>query len=601
MALTPHSSYSDYKKEHEKANPGVAPVSESQWAKSDAYPAAGAASTAPAAAAVRKPSRVSPSGSMREVGVAEAGQTGTIKFDAASLGLQSGEAVLYDEESGKLYATSRWRDVERNSSAWVDLQGRRFAGYVGTAKGSTDEKPEFQLNRGSRPFQVAAFGEAPEKGTEGYQKWLEKQFAEGMYQQAMSNRYDPESNKNHTDFGAYGSISVEDWVELGRPKSFGGDKVLFEAAGTSFDELDKLSDAELLSRAGGATLMTVDTKLRSHGLSKVLNKVGDWWGDSNFGDEFMRVVTDIGEIPIIGTATGAGMVSNVQNAYEGARRAGKSGSYEAGKALAVSSASGVIDAAAAVLTVLSVVTLFPSGGTSAIVGGAAIGTLYGAAASAAKSGVSTATYGGFDEGKMWNQVGEGAVYGAIQGAFAGASVNPGGGGWQATARGYANNPYVQGGVNTAASYALNYSAGGERREHAAESAMWSAAGTVVGAQFGVSGARKNYEAFANDPATLAALNRPSSGLGSGFSNYVAAFREQYAAQRGSQAWLVSRGTVNQLAAASGGSAEKLYEEAAAGKYDDAVTWNPATSRYELSPELLAGWASKKSGVKEKSK
>ena len=85
------------------------------------------------------------------------------------------------------------------------------------------------------------------------------------------------------------------------------------------------------------------------------------------------------------------------------------------------------------------------------------------------------------------------------------------------------------------------------------------------------------------------MNRP----GNRFSNYVSAFREQYAAQRAPQAWLVSRGTVNQLAAASGGSAEKLYEEALAGRYDDAVTWNQESGRYELAPRLTAEWGPRK--------
>ena len=506
------------------------------------------------AARANRSSRLSPTGSMREVGAAAAGQTGSVKFDLGSLGLQAGESLLYDQASGKLYASANWDDIKHNAGSWINLEGERFAGYVGQSSHSKKDDTKYNLNANIRPFQVAAFGDAPEKGTEEYQKWLEDEFAAGARQQAMANRFDPEAGGSQTGFGSFGSITVADWVELGRPKRVGGDEVLFNSAGTSLEELEAMSDEELLSRAGGAVFMTVDTKDRSHGVSKALNKVGNLWGDSNFGDEFMRVMTDIGKIP--GLGFGVGMLANAANAYEAARDSGGdvgSGSREVGKSLLVSSASGMIDAAALVATVLTVITLIPSGGASAVVGGAAIGALYGAAASATKSGVSTATYGGFSESDLWNNVGEGAAYGAVSGAFAGAGVG---------------SMVAQGVAQAATRYVLDYSAGGYRRDKADEGLLYSIAGIAVSSAFGGQGAGKDYPALLSDQATTSAIAN---------GNYYQAFREQYAAQRGPQAWLVSRGTANQSAMAAAEATKAEAKSKSDGKKPGSArawkTWN----------------------------
>lgn len=545
MALTPHTSYSDYRKEHEKAHPGVAAVSEHQWSGSDAFSPGGEAARA------NRSSRLSPTGSMREVGAAAAGQTGSVKFDLGSLGLQAGESLLYDQASGKLYASANWDDIKHNAGSWINLEGERFAGYVGQSSHSKKDDTKYDLNANIRPFQVAAFGDAPEKGTEEYQKWLEDEFAAGARQQAAANRFDPEAGGSQTGFGSFGSITVADWVELGRPKRVGGDEVLFNSLGTTLEELEAMSDSELLSRAGGEAFMTVDTKDRAHGVSRVLNKVGGWWGDSNFGDELMRVATDFGKVP--GLGSGVGLLANAANAYEAARDAGggvwSGGAHEVGKSVLVSSASTVVDAAALVATVLTVITLIPSGGTSAVVGGAAIGAMYGALASMAKSGVASATYGGFSESVLWNNMGEGAAYGAVNGAFAGAGASGGG--------------VAQGVAQAATRYALDYSAGGERRDNADEGLLYSVAGIAASRAFGGDAGARDYHSYVNDQATVSALaNR----------DYSLAFREQYAAQRGPQAWLVSRGTTNQAAyvakAKAKADADKKKSDARPRK-----TWN----------------------------
>ena len=511
------------------------------------------------AARAKRSSRLSPTGSMREVGTAAAGQTGSVKFDLGSLGLQAGENLLYDQASGKLYASANWDDIKHNAGSWINLEGERFAGYVGRSSHSKKDDTKYDLNANIRPFQVAAFGDAPEKGTEEYQKWLEDEFAAGVRQQAAANRFDPEAGGSQTEFGSFGSITVADWVELGRPKRVGGDEVLFNSLGTTLEELEAMSDSELLSRAGGAVFMTVDTKDRAHGVSRILNKVGGWWGDSNFGDELMRVVTDFGKIPVIGS--GVGMLANAVNAYEAARDAGggvwSGGVHAVGKSVLVSAASSVVDAVALAATVLTVATLIPSGGTSAVVGGAAIGAMYGALGSAAKSGVASATYGGFSESDLWNNMGEGAAYGAVNGAFAGAGVS----GSSQTSVSVSGSGIAQGAARAATRYALDYSAGGERRDNAGEGLLYSAVGIAASRAFGGDAGAKDYPSYVNDQATVSALaNR----------NYFLAFREQYAAHRGSQAWLVSRGTSNQAAyvAKAKADAEKKKSNARPRK-----TWN----------------------------
>ena len=510
------------------------------------------------AARANRSGRLSPTGSMREVGATAAGQTGSVKFDLGSLGLQAGESLLYDQASGKLYASANWNDIKHNAGSWVNLEGERFAGYVGQSSHSKKDDTKYSLSANIRPFRVAAFGDAPEKGTEEYQKWLEDEFAAGARQQAAANRLDPEAGGGQTGFGSFGSITVADWVELGRPKRVGGDEVLFNSLGTTLEELEAMSDSELLSRAGGEAFMTVDTKDRSHGVSRVLNKVGGWWGDSNFGDELMRVVTDFGKIPVIGS--GVGMLANAVNSYEAARDAGGgvgSGLHEVGKSVLVSAASSVVDAVALAATVLTVVTLIPSGGTSAVVGGAAIGAMYGALASMVKSGVASATYGGFSESDLWNNMGEGAAYGAVSGAFAGAGVS----GSSQTSVSVSGSGVAQGAAQAATRYALDYSAGGERRDNADEGLLYSAAGIAASRAFGGDAGAKDYPSYVNDQATVSALAN---------GNYFLAFREQYAAQRGPQAWLVSRGTSNQAAyvAKAKADAEKKKSNARPRK-----TWN----------------------------
>ena len=401
---------------------------------------------------------VSVTGSMREVGTLDAGIQGTLDIDPGAYGLKPGEALLYDDVSGRLYATAKWNDVKHNAAAWVNPEGERFRGYVGKSSKSKADEPVYNLNANIRPFQVAAFGEAPEPGTEEFQKWLGDQFKEGVRQQAAQNRFDPEKGSTGTGFGAYGSITVRDWVELGRPKHVSRDTILFDTIGASYEELSEISDEDLIARAGDESIMTVDQYDRSHGVEKSLNKLGGaFLGDKNFGHEAMRVLSDVGSVPVLGSLIS--LVTDPINAYEASRDTGKSASgslREAGKAGIAAANDFYVDTAMSALLAGSVAAAPFTGGAS-LAFGIAAGAALGAAGAAVKSGVRSTIYGGFDEGNLLNDIGTGAATGAVKGALQGtgkaAAAKGASAGWVKAGKAI-NSRAAQGAIAAGTRYAL---------------------------------------------------------------------------------------------------------------------------------------------------
>ena len=121
---------------------------------------------------------------------------------------------------------------------------------------------------------LAVFGDGrtPAPGTEEFQEWIRGEVATSSLLQANEHRYNPETGKfgkHGTDYGRYGSITVADWVKLGKPDRIG-------SHGVNPKQLEKLramSDGEL-ERSGAGVIYTTDVQTRRSGIQKVLGRDG---------------------------------------------------------------------------------------------------------------------------------------------------------------------------------------------------------------------------------------------------------------------------------------------------------------------------------------
>lgn len=399
--------------------------------------------------------------SMVEIGQVSAGLSGGIG------GIRSkteGAAVLYDDVTGKIYETTKWKDLDRNRNYLVDAQGRRqrIAGYA-----SGDAEGTYSIYNKGKPgtqWVLAGYNEdIPEAGTQEFQEYVAKKFETSAISQATGNRVTLDEDGKYiaprTELGQFASISASDYIKLGKPRKFG-----------NFDtnKLSEMSDEELMAQGG---LILQDTKDRSHGIEKALNKVGKLWGDSNFGHELMRSLTDLGRVPIIGDIFVNPYVKPI-NAYEEARDAGESAG-SAGKAAGKAAVSALGDsviaaakAAAAVAATVATGGAFAPGAV-ALVAGTAAGVATGAATefagTLASHGMNRAIYGsgnlmyghgGRVMGKsdeMWDNAGKAAAVGAITGGVGAgvASVLRGAGaGWSDAVKKTVSGT-VRGGTNYA--------------------------------------------------------------------------------------------------------------------------------------------------------
>jgi len=366
-------------------------------------------------------------GSMVEIGQVSAGLSGGIGRVRPKT---EGAAVLYDDATGKIYETTKWKDLDRNRNYLVDAQGRRqrIAGYAAAGDGGVYSIHN-KANPGTQWVLAGYNEEVPEAGTEEFQEYVAKKFETSAMAQAIGNRVrvgeDGKVEYPKTELGQYATMSSADWIKMGRPGKVGN---------FSMHKYKDLSDDDLLARGG---LLLQDTKDRAHGIEKAINKVGKLWGDSNFGHELMRVATDIGRIPLLGDLSGLNLVVRPINAYESARDAGKS-AQSAAKEGAKAGVDAFIDTQlAAAKLAAAVATTAATGGAGAplaiaLIAGAAAGaaTEYaGSMASSAKQrmifGSGNTMYGaaaGEDalsvksSHQMQNRAGKAAAVGAITGA-----------------------------------------------------------------------------------------------------------------------------------------------------------------------------------------
>ena len=561
MPLTPHKTYDEYKKEHLGAGRSSSTlVSQAQWSGGSSSGSSGSSGEAGsgqdsfevsgAESLGSNDSTFEVSGRMREVGQTGAGQAAISGSILSSLQTNEDDVILYDQATGKLYATNDWRDVKWNWDALVDRntgQRQRVIGATGTDSGLS-----LSTGGGMKPGGIdliLGYGEtAPEPGTEAFQDWVRKKYREGMLGQAMSHQYDPETGSTGTGYGGYGYVTFSDWVEMGRPDKIGNDTIV----GLSDEDrsrLDTMSDEEVASLGGGFVVQ--DQENRSHGIESALNSVGSLWGDRNFGHEAMRIAGQLSAIPVFGSV--ASLFTDPILAYEAARDsgAGTSGALkEAGKAEIGAGFDLVIEAAQLAIVIGSLALAPFSGGASLVVTGAVVGAMAGAAGSAAKQGVHTTIYGGYDEGALWNAMGEGAATGAVSGALQGLGYAAGMDGASETVVNLdkaVNGLAGKAVLGTAEQYGLAAAKyGGETEKLAMKNLtenLWlTAAANAAYAGSKVAGGGKWNEALFSGSADEYALARnQGEQAASPLGSFGAAFRET-AAKNSLVSWALGRGS-----------------------------------------------------------
>lgn len=510
-------------------------------------PSAGASAGSAAVEDTRGDSKFRVKDDMELVGQTAAGQTDTV--DVSGQKLNPGEWLLYNDATGELYKTSKWHTLNENRNYLVDAEGKRkrIAGYISRSANKVEEGEdqtyEYSLHSKASPgdtWLVTDYNEeTPVPGTAEFQERMESTFYNVVLAQAMHQRYEVGEDGRAsrvegfagTKFGTYGSISARDYIALGKPGSVGN---------MSMGAYSDMEDDELLRQG---LLIGQDTKDRSHGVEKALNKIGGaLLGDKNFGHEFMRVAGDATKVPILGSVVG--LVSRPIMAYEASRDAGYSSGRagkEAGKAGLDAAQSFLIDAAVVAATIASVFAAPFTGGASLVVAGAAIGAAYGTVGGALKQGLHTTLYGGYEESELWNAMGEGAAVGAVSGAFQGigkAGAMAATGTAAAKTASYLGSGYAQVGKSALQNYALAYSKGGEYRKNADKALVYGLAGAAI--QFsGVHDFSEDLTAPYRNPFMAEYV----AGAGDQFSfgNAWSAFREHAA----TNSWLspiVSRGT-----------------------------------------------------------
>lgn len=346
-------------------------------------------------------------GSMEEVATVGAGQS-SLSSDIVGQ-YADGNALLYDSVTGKLYRTENWRDVQRN---WDKIIGRdgQLQKVIGVT-GSGEIKRAGKAGVGGIDIVMGYNETLPEAGTAEFDAEIGKRAEEAIIGFASRNQYDPEKGYIRSSQGQYGSITAKDWVELGRPKVVGNDTIL------GYDEYSGYTDEQLTSM-GDTLLFTQDRKNRSHGVEKALNNVGKIFGDDNFGHEFLRTMSDLGSIPILGDIFIDPYLKPIQ-AYEDARDMGLSSSEaarQAGKAGIQAVGDGIISALKTAAAVAVTAATGGFGAPVAVALGGLTGAATGYAGSLASSGLQRSLYGSGN-----------AVYGTLggKGAFGarlGASV-----------------------------------------------------------------------------------------------------------------------------------------------------------------------------------
>jgi len=399
-------------------------VQKKEPADSSAGLVAGSQSAEQIAAVVERDTEFRVTGDMEEIGQTAAGLD---RLDASllrSLDSEGTGALLYDDVTGKLYRTTDWGDVQKNADSLVDRSGERQRVFgINRKEDRETEEYSYVVRNVSAAFGtdvVVGLGEKiPELGSQAFAEWAEKKFYEGQYAQASSHRWTKEHKSTGTGYGGYGSISVADWIELGRPKKLGTDTIM---GLDSWREKTEGLSAEDVNP--DALIMTVDQEERSHGIEKGLNKIGKAVGYDRLGRDFGHMMENFDKY---GAPMGMDMVGKtyvrMTDAYNRSRDLGHSsgGAFkEAGKAGGYAAVESTIDTAQEALIAASVAT-----GGAGLVGAVALGALVGAAAGyvggALKYGVHSTLYGGYDSGDQLKQAEKAGAAGAISGAVSGFS------------------------------------------------------------------------------------------------------------------------------------------------------------------------------------
>ena len=427
-------------------------------------------------------------GGMEEVGQTSAGLS-SIESGVVSGLSGEGGALLYDEATGKIYRTENWKDVQKNWDSLVDSKGNRQK-LLHVSVGQTElGESGYKIGKTGGPAGVDIFigasEKVPEAGTLEFQDWLGEKFEEGVMEQAASHKYSSESGTTGTGYGGYGSISIADWVALGKPKKIGNDDIVTDVEG-----LSSYSDEQLKNMSG--SLITFDSEERSHGIEKGLNKVGGLVGYDRLGKEVMKAAENVGKLGIAGGLTGItiGAVADAQNAYQAGRNAGMSGSAalkEGGKAGTLSMANAAVDAAQTALVTAAVVL---TGGVGGIAAGAAVGAATGYLGGMLKYSAQSTLYGGYDEGNMLKSSEKAGAAGAVSGAVSGASAAVGGavgGKWAGSVAGkgfsYGTiaSKAFDASANAAKTYVISHDIYGASGKDSMEAVNWSLGSSAVSA------------------------------------------------------------------------------------------------------------------------
>ena len=367
---------------------------------------------------------------MKEIRTTETGITDRIDLGSAdqerlAKAREKGAAILYDDATGKLYATSDWSAVEKNWDSLVDINSGQRQKLFGISS-RTDEKGNSQYYahhaKKTKPFGVdvtVGYNEViPEAGTEEFQNWVNNKFYEGVAAEKAEHRWTQEEGwgGNKPGFGDYFSVSYEDWMAAGAPRKVGGMKIQF--GGENKEENREIRQALIDNEGrvdpnfmlGGANL-----KDESHGFTKALNTVGSIWGNSDFGEDAVDFSNKLNAVPVLGSLSLANKLFLQPIAkYEAARDAGESSGtalHETGSYMLATSAKTALDAAIVSVGVL----LAPvTAGLSAVAAGAALGAMNAAGGYA----IDSVVYGGtgaelMHGGDIWNATGKSAAAGAI--------------------------------------------------------------------------------------------------------------------------------------------------------------------------------------------
>ena len=444
---------------------------------------AGSQSAEQIAAVVERDTEFRVTGDMEEIGQTAAGLDRLDASLLSSLDSEGTGALLYDDVTGKLYRTTDWADVQTNADSLVDRSGERQRVFgINRKEDRETEEYSYAVRNVSRAFGtdvVVGLGEKiPELGSQAFAEWAEKKFYEGQYSQASSHRWTKEHKSTGTGYGGYGSISVADWIELGRPKKLGTDTIMGLDSWREKTEGLSVEDVN-----PNALLMTVDQEERSHGIEKGLNKIGKVVGYDRLGRDFGHMMENIDKYggPLTGGTVGliTKTYTSMTDAYNRSRDLGHSSGgalKEAGKAGGYAAVESTIDTAQVALVAAAVVT-----GGATLAGAVALGALAGATAGyvggALKYGAHSTLYGGYDSGDQLKQAEKAGAAGAISGAVSGFSsyMLPGAG--QGSWGGFGEHPFQTAGkmaLKAGESYVIGTEVHGMSGHDAAQAALQSA-------------------------------------------------------------------------------------------------------------------------------